>query len=305
MKKLKTRLDAFSDAVIAIILTIMVLDLTPVLKDNINDYVMLGKEIGVYIISFAFVANNWYQHATLFNEIDDMTYRIMLNDFLYLIPLSLTPLATNMMASNTTSITVVAYGILVAVVNFCFRILAKSVIHFQYTDRSQMRRIYTKIYGNHNIYFSLISIALIVLGYFFPQIVLWFFLPYPLVYMIFSSKDRQQMYDAAQLTTDQQEQYLKIPASQLKKFQKIAEETTDESPQATNSAQSASNVTHEYGHINWLDRPVNPAAAKNHFGGMSANEIKELRRQQWEQFIDHAQKVPKHHHSEDNHQGHN
>lgn len=35
----------------------------------------------------------------------------MLYDFLYLIPLSLTPLATNMMASNTTSITVVAYGI--------------------------------------------------------------------------------------------------------------------------------------------------------------------------------------------------
>ncbi len=223
MKKLKARLDAFSDAVIAIILTIMVLDLTPVLKDNISDYLTLAKEIGVYIISFAFVANNWYQHATLFNEIDDMSYRIMLYDFLYLIPLSLTPLATNMMASNTTSITVVAYGILVAIVSLCFRILARAVTNFQYTNKSQMREIYTKIYGKHNIYFSLFNVVLIVLGYFFPQIVLWFFLPYPLVYMVFSSNDRQQMYDAAQLTANQREQYLQLPTGELRKFQKLVE----------------------------------------------------------------------------------
>lgn len=50
MKKLKARLDAFSDAVIAIILTIMVLDLTPVLKDNISDYLTLAKKL-VFILS--------------------------------------------------------------------------------------------------------------------------------------------------------------------------------------------------------------------------------------------------------------
>lgn len=60
MKKLKVRLDAFSDAVIAIILTIMVLDLTPVMKDNWANYLVLCKELGVYLISYAFVANMWY-----------------------------------------------------------------------------------------------------------------------------------------------------------------------------------------------------------------------------------------------------
>lgn len=144
MKKLKTRLDAFSDAVIAIILTIMVLDLTPVLKNNWSDYIFLSKQIGIYVISFAFVANMWYQHATLFNEIDDMTYRIMLYDFLFLIPLSLTPLATNMMASNTTRIPVMAYGVLLGVVSACFRLLTSSVMHFEYTDTSKMRQLYRK-----------------------------------------------------------------------------------------------------------------------------------------------------------------
>lgn len=283
MKKLKARLDAFSDAVIAIILTIMVLDLTPVLKDNISDYLTLAKEIGVYIISFAFVANNWYQHATLFNEIDDMSYRIMLYDFLYLIPLSLTPLATNMMASNTTSITVVAYGILVAIVSLCFRILARAVTNFQYTNKSQMQEIYTKIYGKHNIYFSLFNVVLIVLGYFFPQIVLWFFLPYPLVYMVFSSNDRQQMYDAAQLTANQREQYLQLPTGELRKFQKLVENgLSSTSPDSSTPSQEASE---QAGHHSWLDRAINPENESAGTSHLDIDEIRQLRRKQWQQFL--------------------
>lgn len=287
MQQLKVRLDAFSDAVIAIILTIMVLDLTPVLKDNMSDYLLLTKEIGVYIISFAFVANNWYQHATLFNEIDDMSYRIMLYDFLYLIPLSLTPLATNMMASNTTSITVVAYGLLVAIVGLCFRILAKAVIHFQYTDKSQMREIYTKIYGKHNIYFALMNGVLIVLGYFFPQVVLWFFLPYPLVYMVFSSSDRQQMYDAAQLTSDQREQYLQLPSGELKKFRHMVE-TQPTSPDIQSAGHSNA-IRNPYNH--WLDRPVNPEAeAPMSQGHADVDDLRKLRREQWQQFVSDTKK---------------
>lgn len=291
MKKLKVRLDAFSDAVIAIILTIMVLDLTPVLRDNLNDYLLLSKEIGVYIISFAFVANMWYQHATLFNEIDDMSYRIMLADFLFLIPLSLTPLATNMMAENTTNITVMAYGLLVGITGTCFRLLARSIIHFQYTDTSKMRQVYRKIFGQHNLIYVLLNGVLIILAYFFPQVVLWFYLPYPLIYMLLSSRDRQQMYDVAQLTTNQRQQYLRLPRDRMKQFSRLVaaqKPQTSASPAGTqpNNEQPLTQDVKPISWRDWLDQPIGSGSGVQVANSQSPNveAIKEFRRAQWDDF---------------------
>lgn len=286
MKKLKVRLDAFSDAVIAIILTIMVLDLTPVLRDNLHEYLNLGKEIGIYVISFAFVANMWYQHATLFNEIDDMSYRIMLYDFLFLIPLSLTPLATNMMAENTTNITVIAYGLLVGVTGMLFRLLARSVTHFQYTDTSKMRQVYRKIFGQHDLIYVGVNGVLIVLAYFFPEVVLWFYLPYPLVYMLLSSRDRQQMYDVAQLTTEQRQQYLRLPRDRMKQFRQIVETPK---PDTATETPSAVQPVKPLGWMQWLDQPIGSgngtkATATLGNGQVNAEAIRELRRAQWDEF---------------------
>ncbi|MCD2256492.1 DUF1211 domain-containing protein [Lactobacillus sp. CC-MHH1034] len=52
MEKLKLRLDAFSDAIIAIIITIMVLELPAVLHDSWPAYINLAKETGIFMISF-------------------------------------------------------------------------------------------------------------------------------------------------------------------------------------------------------------------------------------------------------------
>ncbi|MDM8213126.1 TMEM175 family protein [Enterococcus hirae] len=278
MRKLKIRLDAFSDAVIAIILTIMVLDLTPVLKNNIADYLLLGKQIGIYIISFAFVANMWYQHATLFNEIEDMSYRIMLNDFLFLIPLSLTPLATNMMAENTTNITVVFYGLLVGITGMLFRLLARSVIHFQYADTSKMRQVYQKIFGMHNHFYVALNGILIITGYFFPRIVLWFYLPYPLIYLLLSSRDRQQMYDVAQLTTDQRQEYLKLPRTEMKQFQ----ETVQWPPNTGD--QKVSHPPRSADWLRWLDLPIGSGEGTEVKNPQDLQAAREVRRAQWEEF---------------------
>lgn len=280
MRKLKVRLDAFSDAVIAIILTIMVLDLTPVLKNNIADYLLLGKQIGIYIISFAFVANMWYQHATLFNEIEDMSYRIMLNDFLFLIPLSLTPLATNMMAENTTNITVVFYGLLVGITGLLFRLLARSVIHFQYTDTSKMRQVYQKIFGLHNHFYVALNGILIIAGYFFPRIVLWFYLPYPLIYLLLSSRDRQQMYDVAQLTTDQRQEYLKLPRAEMKQFQETAQR-----PAPSIGDQKVSHPPRSADWLRWLDLPIGLGDGTEVKNPQDLQAAREARRAQWEAFV--------------------
>ncbi|KRL54570.1 TMEM175 family protein [Furfurilactobacillus rossiae] len=226
MDKLKVRLDAFSDAIIAIIITIMVLDLHGVVTDSPSAYLSLAKEIGIYFISFFYVANMWYSHATAFDEIDSMTYRILIMDFVFLAALSLMPLFTSMMATNTTRVTVMAYGVLSAVVNVLFRFLTQSIIHFEYTNKSDMAQVYIKIFGFNNRIQMAISIAAIILAYFKPTWAIIFFLAYPIWNFLSSSSDRQEMYDVEQLTPDQRKDFLDFSTADRKAFREQQEKIT-------------------------------------------------------------------------------
>lgn len=280
MKKLKSRLDAYSDAVIAIIMTIMVLDLTPVLKDSWPAYLSLAKEVGIYGISFALVANMWYQHATAFEEIEDMTYRIMVYDFLFLAVLSLTPLATNMMASNTTRTTVMAYGILNLLLSFTFRLLAKAIVHFQYTDKSQMRQVYGKIYGAQNPLFMIWTAVLLVIAWFWPFIAVWFYLSYPVRDLLFTGSTRQQMHDAEQLTPDQRSEYLHLTPEQMRKFQRQVQRSRQQQVRQGKKAapQDWSNILQQ-----WLDTKVTPAP-DTAVNGDAQDVGRQLTRDQWRAF---------------------
>lgn len=220
MEKLKNRLDAFSDAIIAIIITIMVLDIPPVLHDSLTNYLHLGKSVGVYFISFIFIANMWYHHGTAFSEISTMTYRIIILDMLFLMPLSLMPLLTNMMASNTTRTTVLLYGVLQLVVNILFRYLAKAIIHLQYTEAKEMRNVYQKIYGNSNRVMDGLSFAALIVAFIQPELSLFVFLAYPVVMFLLNSSARQEMYDVAALPEEQQRDFTQLSGTDLRDFRK-------------------------------------------------------------------------------------
>lgn len=175
MEKLKVRLDAFADGIMAVIITIMVLDISPILHDSWPHYLNMGKHIGIYLITFVFIFNMWYQHSTAFAEIDTMTYRILIWEVIFLGVLSLMPLFTSMMAQNTTNVTVIMYGLMQALINLVFRLLAKSIVHLQYTEKADMQQVYQKIYGNANHWLSILSVAAIIVGYFLPQLALIFY----------------------------------------------------------------------------------------------------------------------------------
>lgn len=218
MEKLKARLDAFSDAIIAIIITIMVLNISPVLRDSWPHYLSLGKDIGIYLISFIFVANMWYQHGTAFSEIDTMTYRILILDVFFLAALSLMPLFTNMMAENTTTVTVIMYGLLQMLVGFLFRVLAKAIVHLQYTDKKEMQKVYVKIYGDQNLFLNLLVIAGLVIAFFVPVVSLVIYLSYPTIMFLLNSSARQQMYDIERLPEEQQKDYVNLDSAGRRAF---------------------------------------------------------------------------------------
>lgn len=266
MEKLKSRLDAFSDGVMAVIITIMVLAIAPVLHDSWANYLAMGQHIGIYMITFVFVFNMWYQHSTAFAEIETMTYQILIWEVVFLAVLSLMPLFTDMMAENTTRVTVMLYGVTQAVISFLFRGLAKSIVHLQFTTKAEMQQVYQKIYGNANHWLDGLSLVAIIVAYFLPQVALLFYLAYPILSFFLNADARQQMYDAEALPAEQQKDLAELPASAYVDWRKLADQLYDQraaatgqgsTPAATNRPAQGSPRWSE-----WLNRSLDPRYKK-------------------------------------------
>lgn len=96
----KSRLEAFSDGVLAIIITIMVLTITvPKTADWTALFALLPQAVS-YLFSFAVVGIYWGNHHHLMQAMRYTTGKIILANLLLLFCLSLLPFATSWMGEN-------------------------------------------------------------------------------------------------------------------------------------------------------------------------------------------------------------
>ncbi|MCR8667426.1 TMEM175 family protein [Aestuariibaculum sp. M13] len=89
----KERFEAITDAVMAIIITIMALEieLPNFDEEGINEFIM---QIGIYILSYAFIAILWINHHNIFRHVKMVDHTTLWLNFLLLFSTSLIPLAT-------------------------------------------------------------------------------------------------------------------------------------------------------------------------------------------------------------------
>ena len=98
----KGRLEAFSDGVIAIIITIMVLELRP--PDGTDARGAAAAHPGVpvsYVLSFAILGIYWNNHHHLFQAVRVVDGRVLWANLLLLFWLSLVPFATAWMGETS------------------------------------------------------------------------------------------------------------------------------------------------------------------------------------------------------------
>ncbi len=100
MKLKKGRVEAFSDGVIAIIVTIMVLNI-PV-PEGFGRAAMLSLlgSIAVYFVSFFIVGFFWHQHYVLFHRVEEVSWATSWRNLLFLFLLSLLPIFTKWVIAN-------------------------------------------------------------------------------------------------------------------------------------------------------------------------------------------------------------
>ena len=73
----KNRLEAFSDGVLAIIITIMILELRQPLGDGIKDLFALTPTLLAYLLSFFFIAIYWVNHHLTFQKAECINVKIL------------------------------------------------------------------------------------------------------------------------------------------------------------------------------------------------------------------------------------
>ena len=124
----KTRVEAFSDGVIAIIITIMVLELKVPHGTGWKDLEPLWPVFVSYIVSFTNLGIYWGNHHHLLHTIKEINGRIMWSNLHLLFWLSLLPFATAWMGENHfEEITVAAYALLANICGIAYYILLTAI----------------------------------------------------------------------------------------------------------------------------------------------------------------------------------
>ena len=124
----KTRLEAFSDGVLAIIITIMVLELRVPHGNEWEDLLPLAHEFLSYLFSFVFIGIYWGNHHHLLHTVRHVTSGIIWSNMLLLFFLSLIPFATAWMGENSFGdTTVAAYATLLLLCGSGYYVLQSSI----------------------------------------------------------------------------------------------------------------------------------------------------------------------------------
>ena len=157
----KTRVEAFSDGVIAILITIMVLELH--IPEGAS-WEAVRPEVPVlitYVLSFVFLGLYWNNHHHLFHAADRITGSILWANLHLLFWLSLTPFATGWMGRNNFApIPTAFYGLILLLTALAYTILVRRIIAAQGPHSRLKEAVGSDFKGNISLVIYIAAIGL-------------------------------------------------------------------------------------------------------------------------------------------------
>ena len=124
-----TRLEAFSDAVVAIIMTIMVLELRIPHGADVAALQPLLPVFLTYVLSFVYVGIYWNNHHHLLHATKSVNGQILWANLHLLFWLSLIPFGTGWMGENHfASLPTAVYGVVLLMASIAYTILVRVIL---------------------------------------------------------------------------------------------------------------------------------------------------------------------------------
>ena len=132
----RERLTAFSDGVIAVIITIMVLELKAPASDTLAGLAQLAPSFLCYALSFVYVGIYWNNHHHVFQLVERVNGAVLWANLHLLFWLSLIPFATAWMAAHGRApVPVASYGAVLLLSALAWSVMQAAAVRAQPTER--------------------------------------------------------------------------------------------------------------------------------------------------------------------------
>jgi uncharacterized membrane protein len=162
----KARVEAFSDGVIAIIITIMVLEMKVPHGDSWTELSKLGPVFLSYVLSFVYVGIYWNNHHHMLHAVKQVNGAILWANLHLLFWLSLMPFSTGWMGENHFSslpVAVYAFDLLMCAV--AYTVLQWQIIRLHGADSILARAVRGDTKGKFSVAAYVVAIPMALLGY--------------------------------------------------------------------------------------------------------------------------------------------
>lgn len=181
-----TRLEAFSDGVIAIIITIMVLEMKAPHGESIDALLPIFPVFLNYVLSFIYIGIYWNNHHHMFHTTDKVNGAILWANLHLLFWLSLFPFATAWMGENHfASVPTAAYGVVLLMAALAYWLLQRAIISNEGADSVLKRALGRNLKGRASPLLYGIAIAASFWSHWFAQAI------YVLVALLWLVPDRR------------------------------------------------------------------------------------------------------------------
>jgi uncharacterized membrane protein len=157
----KNRLEAFSDGVLAIILTIMVLEIKVPHGETLDALTPLLPVFLSYVLSFLYIGIYWNNHHHLLQATRKVNGAVLWANLHLLFWLSLLPFACGWMGENHfAQLPVALYGVVLLMAGFAYWLLTRAIMRADGQDSLLAQAIGADRKGNASVALYLIAIPL-------------------------------------------------------------------------------------------------------------------------------------------------
>jgi uncharacterized membrane protein len=157
----KGRLEAFSDGVLAIIITIMVLEMKVPHDDTMQELLKIGPVFMSYILSFIYIGIYWNNHHHLMHATQKISGGAMWANNHLLFWLSLMPFASGWMGENHfTKWPVIVYGVVLIMNSIAYYILVRCLLNANGKESTLAKALGSDLKGKVSTVIYAVGIAI-------------------------------------------------------------------------------------------------------------------------------------------------
>ena len=165
------RLEAFSDGVIAVVVTIMVLELHVPAQNGLPGLLAVAPRLAIYLLSFLMTGIYWINHHELARRSEEVTMGVLWANLAFLFALSLIPFFTDYIGEkHFDAFSTLLYSVTLLFAGACFFVLRDRIMRLQ--GRAGALSATDKAEATKHLLSVLLYLAAIGLSFRYPHIAL-------------------------------------------------------------------------------------------------------------------------------------